>query len=213
MIEDILPAHREFINKIFNNFGLKEYLDFYDVYCQTKKLPYHNEYHTYCVIELCYKGAKYHDLDYDSTSDLLIAALFHDFGHSGGHSYDSVNIQKAKAWFETCANRLMFDQPRRSQKIVKFIGATEYPYKSEACCIEERILRDADLLQIIMPDGQEMILDRLLQEMKILNTELTREDMIKGQISFLKDVVFQSKLGDYFKHRFEHEIENLMILI
>lgn len=154
-------------------------------------IPYHNWYHTCSVMVNCYDGAAYHDLSFDTARDLLIAALFHDFDHSAGKMDDIGNINQALLGLTELCDGLY-----NVNKIGKFIQCTEYPFIHEPICIEQRILRDADLMQCIMPDAENMILHHLRREVEERNGPIDFHFWVRAQIDFLSNVKFYTKWGE-----------------
>lgn len=174
----------------------------------SNNLPYHNWYHALCMVEKCIEGADYHNLPYRSIRHLILAALFHDFDHTGGKSTDDININRALKGLQLYEDNFFSDITSiETLEVKEFIRATEYPYVMEPICIEQKIIRDADLMQCLRPTWKEMIIDGLRQEMSIkLGKDLTEEEMCKGQSKFLdairphsgwgKDVLFlQGKIN------------------
>lgn len=47
-------------------------------------LPYHNFYHGLVVTSSCIEAADFYNLEWKDVEKLMVAALFHDFNHSGG---------------------------------------------------------------------------------------------------------------------------------
>jgi len=164
-------------------------------------LPYHNWYHALCMIEKCVEGANYHNLPYRSVRHLAVAALFHDYAHTGGGKDDQYNIVLALRGLNNLANRSVGSTVALGinlDEVEQIIRITQYPYIDAPICIEQRIIRDADLMQSFRPTWKEMILDGLRKEMEIkLNKEISIEEMCKGQIAFLKNVI---PLTDWGKH-------------
>jgi hypothetical protein len=84
-----LSGHGE---HVLNNHNL----DFYHLYFKkhnlSNSLPYHNEYHTECMVLNCLEGAYYEGVTGSQLRSLLVAALFHDFNHTGGEMEDGYNI-------------------------------------------------------------------------------------------------------------------------
>lgn len=128
---------------IIKNYNLEDYFSKLLVWNTANKAPYHNLYHTLCVMKNCLKIVEYENID-TNIRNLLVASLFHDFNHSQGSAPDSWNVKKAIEIF------LEFSQETdvESEKIVDIIKATEYPYVITDLNIEQKIIRDADLLQI-----------------------------------------------------------------
>ena len=145
--------------------------------------PYHNFYHTCCVVFWCNEYAIAENLSEEEIRILLLSALFHDVGHSGGNFVnDSSNIIFAKTH---CLNALTFEKEiDLYDKIKWIIDATEFPYiiEDEYLTISQKIIRDADLSQAFMNNtfvqhniiglGKEMNLslgDSVVETRKFLN--------------------------------------------
>ena len=110
--------------------------------------PYHNFRHMCHVLYLCHDACIFYGdkLTPREMRNLLIAALFHDFDHSGATGDDSLNIARA------CDGLLWHLAPEdmeEFQNIVEIIRGTEFPYKvtSEMLTLSGQIIRDADLSQ------------------------------------------------------------------
>ena len=82
--------------------------------------------------------------------NLLIAALFHDFDHTGKPGPDAVNIARAVAGFERHIASVDRDELEK-EKITRLIKITEYPYVIpwEKLNLAEQVLRDADMSQAL----------------------------------------------------------------
>ena len=145
-------AVEETFNRVIEYYGLYEY-EHRAKLSQIMNNPYHNDYHTRCVVVNCAEGASFCGLSYDATVDLLTAALFHDSMHSGGYHNDDKNISDAISCFASDHGHLTF-----SSKIAKFIRATKYPFEPELVPypVEVQILRDADIMQSLMPEWESM---------------------------------------------------------
>lgn len=176
-------------------------------YNRAKELPYHNWYHTMCMVNRCLDGANYHNLPYQSMRALFVAALFHDYNHSGGEEEDSINIFRATTGLKNCGINRNID----FYEVEELIRVTEYPYVLPPVCIEQRIIRDADLMQgFFIETWEAMIIDGLREEMQVkLKAEITRREMCEGQIAFLRKAVAWSDWG----HNEFFEKENMSKLI
>lgn len=112
--------------------------------------PYHNFRHMCHVLWLCYNACSFYRdaMNPGEMRDLLIAALFHDFDHSGMMGNDDLNIERAVRGLRM--HLLSIDQPHLEQ-IISLIRATEYPYTvpQEKLDLGGKILRDADLSQAL----------------------------------------------------------------
>lgn len=112
--------------------------------------PYHNFRHMCHVLWLCYEASMWHyeDLAHRGTRNLLIAALFHDFDHTGKPGPDSVNIARAIVGLK---QHLAPEDAYEFENIAALIRATEFPHTtpSEKLPLAAQILRDADLSQAL----------------------------------------------------------------
>src|SRR5262245_49739105 len=95
------------------------------------RCPYHNARHILHVTYQCYIACvSYgHKLTKREMRNLLIAAMFHDFDHSGLTGDDDLNIARALRALQKFI--LPEDQSHRDE-IEYLIKATEYPYKIDA---------------------------------------------------------------------------------
>ena len=117
----------------------------------SQALPYHNFNHSLYVAYYTYTAYHY-ERNARPPKELIIAALFHDFGHSGGLCTDDKNIEIAVEGFY----RYYYWQRERyklitrsaSKTVEALIRATEYPHK-ETPDLNSYIkcLRDADMMQ------------------------------------------------------------------
>src|SRR3989344_637442 len=112
--------------------------------------PYHNFRHLCHVLWLCHDACLFYanELTKREMRELLIAALFHDFDHTGKTGPDSANIEKALKGLRRCVQ----DKDLESLiRIGEIICATEYPYTvaSENLDLSCQIIRDADLSQAL----------------------------------------------------------------
>ncbi|MDB5194662.1 MAG: hypothetical protein JWN50_676 [Parcubacteria group bacterium] len=109
---------------------------------------YHNFRHLTHVMWLCHEACLYYAtrLSPREMRNLLIAALFHDFDHTGISVPDVHNIMRA---VRGLALHLAEEDMPYHVNIADLIEATEYPHVelSEALSLPARILRDADMGQ------------------------------------------------------------------
>lgn len=110
--------------------------------------PYHNFRHMCHVLYLCYDACVFYAdvLTSREMRNLLIAALFHDFDHTGVTGDDSVNIERA---VEGLRAHISDDDLIHFNEIAYLIRCTEFPYKlpSDKISLSGQIIRDADLSQ------------------------------------------------------------------
>ena len=186
----------------------------------SNNLPYHNWYHALCMVESVVEGANYHDLSYQSIRHLVVAALFHDFAHTGGKEKDAVNITRAVRGLWSLADRSTGRTVAKGIdmfEVEELIGVTEYPYVLDPMCIEQKVLRDADLMQSFRPTWKEMIVRGLREEISIsLNRVLTETEMVEGQLKFLQNIKSNSKWGHdvmFAQNWVSRSIENFSSLV
>lgn len=169
-------------DKIIEVFGLHGEYSWFVKNNPSNNLPYHNLFHARCMIENCYDGAQYYNLPFDATKLLLTAAIFHDFAHTGGAETDHENIRRAYHH----GLRVFFngDVPRVVWGCVR---VTEYPFIHMPMTIEERIIRDADLMQYRYDNWLEMYETNLKKEIEVkMGREVTRDEMYWGNVRFWK---------------------------
>jgi hypothetical protein len=164
--------------------------------------PYHNYRHICHVTWLCYQACQYYAGRWSRLEKrcLLIAALFHDFNHTGKPVSDSVNIQLAKA---SLKKHLLPEDRRDFGFILKLIDGTEYPHKvpSDECTLAGKVLRDADLCQALDVAWVQQVAFGLSAERGI-----TPREALLMQDRFLSNISFET---EWAKERFpKHAIES-----
>ena len=109
---------------------------------------YHNFRHMTHVPWLCSLACKFYaeTLTKREMRDLLIAALFHDFDHTGRAGKDDINIALA---IRGLRRHVLPEDKEHLEDIENLIVVTEYPYKvlSSGLSLSAQIIRDADLCQ------------------------------------------------------------------
>lgn len=142
------------IEFILETHGLEFYLYYFKKCCTSQGVPYHNKYHTYCMVANCYEGARH--MGVASPKPLLAAALYHDANHSAGKLSDDLNIQEALRFLEEAheaAGRhglAMSDEDY--QETIDVLKITKYPYDADPATMLQKIIRDADLMQVYERD-------------------------------------------------------------
>jgi len=144
-------------NVILNTVGLYEgNLTYYFrlIFYRAQNLynPYHNFRHMLHVTRLCYLACEFYAkaLTKRKMRDLLIAAMFHDFDHTGKAGPDSVNIERALL---ALGKYLLPEDRVYSGEIQSFVQLSQYPYllSSDKVGHSAQILRDADGAQALNP--------------------------------------------------------------
>lgn len=156
--------------------------------------PYHHLNHMLRVMAWCNEGCKFHNLTGKLRIELLVAALFHDFGHSQGEKLDSENVKIAvsavREWYQS--NELNHSSIN-IERVVNIIQATEYPYviPKEDLTLEQAIIRDSDLMIALDSDWMGNMIIGLATEMKINNFK----KMADGQHTFHSKIEMCSPFG------------------
>ena len=133
---------------------------------------------------------------------LGLAALFHDFNHSGGKLKDSENIELAlvalKEFLVTINKSDLYDD------IENIIIATEFPHLDIDLDILQKIIRDADTMGGII-EGWKSVVTNLASEYN-----KTLVEFIPSQIKFLDTVKFNTDYcNGLLKNNKEKIIEEL----
>ena len=131
---------------------LKAYFKIVFGSAQNVLLPYHNFRHMLHVLWLCYQAAAFYGpkLTGRECRHLFIAALFHDFDHSGLAGNDDLNVERSVRAMKK--HLLPFDAGYVGH-IEQIIRATEYPHTVPSADLPLvcQIIRDADLAQALSP--------------------------------------------------------------
>jgi hypothetical protein len=159
--------------------------------------PYHNFRHMFHVLWLCHEACKFYRdrLSPRPMRILLIAALFHDFDHSGKAGNDDLNIERSVRGLETYITEA--DRPL-IEEIAKLIKATQYPYVVEADTLELSglILRDADVSQCLSVAWIQQCVFGFAEEWNVTPCEVLRR-----QKPFLDSVRFHTS---WAQNQFSH---------
>lgn len=182
------------ILSIIQIFGFDQYLKFFIEKNTALKAPYHNFFHTCCVIENCIHIVTHESIYNKNNSEnkntdlraLVCSGLFHDFDHSQGKKSDEENINIAiNAFLSTSKETAEFNE-----KVISLIEATQFPYVIEEKDLtwEQKIIRDADIMQMFEPNYLQQIW------IGFLMTELNKPaiESIDMQLNFIKNIKFHT---------------------
>lgn len=199
-------------------------LEFYKYYfkkCSTSQhIPYHNKYHTYCMVANCYEGSRY--LGICDRKPLLAAALYHDANHSGGKLTDDLNIKEALRFLEEAHEAAKRHGMAMSDadylETIETLKITKYPYEGEPVTMFQKIIRDADLMQVYESDPFKLA-DQffgLKNEMEVAHKRsYTNDEWADGCLAFQKKVVWHTTWASCktLAHDYEHATEFLAELL
>jgi len=182
---------------ILETHDLEFYLYYYKKCSESQNLPYHNKYHTYCMVANCYEGSRY--LGICVRKALLAAALFHDANHSGGKLTDDLNIKAALEFFEETHAAAVRHGCGMSDKDYlearDTIKITKYPYEGDPATMFQKIIRDADLMQVLERDPFKLA-DQffgLKNEMEVAHKRsYTNDEWADGCLAFQQKVVWHT---------------------
>lgn len=162
-------------------------------FAKNVKNGYHNFRHMMHVVYQVYDGIKYMNVNTTAARILLIAAIFHDYGHSGdGTKSDSFNIQRA---IKGAKRHIHPSDKIHLALIIDLIRATEWHGEVGHNILEDNmliaILRDADMSQTFDNAWMQQVIFGLGTEKK-----LSPREMLQAQLPFLQTKVkFSSPWG------------------
>lgn len=157
--------------------------------------PYHNFAHTLAVAKNVYKLSVLRGVDYDKIRLMVIAALYHDFNHSGGANNDTDNVRAAKL----AVDKLCKSTNAQKVFIKHLIDCTEFPFKKIELDEYQMIFRDADLMQWLEPDFIQHVLFGLNSELN--GTYCLRAETIEKMIKFMDDATFFTEEAKYIMNK------------
>jgi hypothetical protein len=161
--------------------------------------PYHNFRHLFHMLWLCYNACGYYAaaMTPRQMRNLLIAALFHDFDHSGRAGNDDLNILIA---IRGLRKYLAPEDEVSFEAICDIIRPTEYPYKvaADTLLLPAQILRDADVSQAFSTAWIQQVIFGLAKEWG-----LSPIKVIEMQEPFLANLTFTT---EWAKGMFNHEV-------
>ena len=167
---------------------LKRYFQYVFFHAENLRLPYHNFRHTTFVLAMCHmiSGQYSGQLTKRAIRNLLIAALFHDYNHTGILVDDRINIELAIKGLGTC---LLPGDEDYQDDIFGIIRITEYTNDTMLTDISltQAIIRDADVLQAFSSDWIQEIILNLSEEQKE-----SPIGMLRLQIAYLEGLRFHT---------------------
>lgn len=185
--------------------------------------PYHDWYHTCCVVEGTIQGLRYHlKADLGSLSETqqkevnstIVAAAFHDAGHTGVKEPDIVNVSRSimiashfltnSGIHDASADSVTVDLPF----VLETLQSTQYPFKREPLNEYQAIIRDADLLQILEPTWFEDIYCNMYQEFLEGNPTLDFEEFCRNEMAFMTNAKFYSA---WFREQMQKEFSDVAL--
>lgn len=152
--------------------------------------PYHNFRHIFHVLWLCYDACGFYrkvgavGWTLERARNLLIAAIFHDYDHSGRTGRDDLEIQRA---IDGLRKHIEEADKWNLEEIESIIKDTQFPYQvpgEKLGRLESQILRDADISQALSPVWLQQVIFGLALEMNVPPIK-----MLEMQESFLRNAI------------------------
>ena len=166
--------------------------------------PYHDVMHCKKVFQVSKKILAHYN---ETPSDELIwAAYFHDYDHTGGRHPDPINIDYAVNGFLKKFESVKKWNPDHDNinidKVIHLIKLTQFvdgKFPIEPNTLEEQALRDADLsMWTLELDDAVNFTKGLYTEMLIHNKSLTKEEFWAKNIEFLTNAkLYTSYANEY----------------
>lgn len=179
--------------QIIQKYNLQDFYEYFSRNNISNDLPYHNRIHTETMIKNVYDGASYYNLNIVETKELVIAALFHDFNHSGGKLTDKENINLVLTELDKISD-MFAKHDIELQKIKDMVYITEFPFVHFPKTLQQKIIRDSDLMQSF--STLEMVINGLAEELTHkFGKKLSKKEMCDGQIKFMEESIFYTSWG------------------
>lgn len=170
--------------------------------------PYHNIFHLLDVFTKCMEiSLLYNELNENDILELGIAALFHDFNHSGGKLKDFENIELSISGFNDfyIKNEKEFKKLNKNN-IEELIKITEYPHKRNPNNLKEMIIIDSDMIQCYNKNWFLNIITGFLMKEVGLNLK----DSINTQIKYVENVRYYTLYANELHNKNKNNLlENL----
>lgn len=156
---------------------------------------YHNNHHMMAVavrsLELLHMEVSADKYEFDNQEEILfVAGMLHDMNHSGGVEDDDVNIERALSALDKIAGSLdaqFYDG--FAHHVERVIQVTQFPFVLEPEHLDEKIIRDVDMLYSLEVEGVRIIMEGLRSEMVHKFGHLpTRETWLDMRFKFIEGV-------------------------
>lgn len=195
--ESMNPVKKELtILEIINKYDyLKKAFKYVVLNNKSNGAPYHNLNHLLTVTKGVYDGMQFEGLGKDKKiKEMFVAAMFHDFNHSAGKKTDDKNIADAKKGIKEFADAESIELDL--DFIGKVLDATQFPYVIEKKDLDkyQSIIRDADIIQVMMYNWIHQSVFGLSQELK-----MNFVDFIQSQKKFVANAEFNTEWGKQMK--------------
>lgn len=185
--------------------------------------PYHDWYHTCCVVEGTIQGLRYHlrsninelsETQQKEVNSTILAAAFHDAGHTGVKDPDIVNVSRSIMIAHHFLNSSSIHDKGTGPIAVdvalmlEIMQSTQYPFKREPLNEYQAIVRDSDLLQILEPTWFDDIYCNMYQEFLEGDPALDFEVFCMNEMIFMSNAKFYST---WFREQMQKEFSNVAL--
>jgi hypothetical protein len=173
--------------------------------------PYHSTFHLLDVFTTSMEIANTYDtLTEKDRLEIGLAALFHDFNHSGGkYKRDADNITLAiigLTEFFSWNDMLVKDMGVDEFVVEELINITEFPHQREPETIKQKIIRDSDMIQCYNKNWFLNVITGFQQR----EIGLTIQEGIQNQIKYLKNIQYYTDHAKYIHNKEKDKmLENL----
>lgn len=190
-------SNLDLVRQTFQNLDMEPVLGYFLEHNTAVKLDYHNTWHCIGVTALCIRLLGLEGVPVDTSKELLVGALFHDFNHAG-HGPDVDNIERSVKGIVQARNKLYRTHSRYFPGMLhacNLIRCTEFPFVHTPTTLGESILRDADLLYVTGSPNKVDLLKGLYTELKVYNPLMSKASFIEGNRSFYANATMYSDSG------------------
>lgn len=161
-------------------------------------IPYHNNDHALTVVKWCGRLASMApQLPLASLRGLLLGATLHDIHHSGGLRSDIQNVSDALdelAQFGAIHKRSLTADDLEVAR--QSIECTVFPFTVVPVTNEQKIIRDADILQSIDIDFENILGEQLRKEIIVARGKpVSRKEFAVGELAFLETIEMYTEPG------------------
>lgn len=187
-------TYQPLLDQLLRPMGLLPVYEYVAANNPANDLPYHNLFHTQCMVLTCQRAAQAAQLPEFERKALVVAPLFHDYAHSGGTRPDADNIAAAQAALKEAAVALNLPENLVARSL-DLVATTQYPHVGPARDESERIIRDADMCQLLYGHWFEQVYMGLRAEMALTRGPMSLAEFCELQHSFLPAVALHSAWG------------------
>lgn len=191
------------LKSVLNAMGFLSAYDYVVAFNSGVNNGYHSTAHCLGVAHTALEIFPSEFLSNEEQTGILLAAVFHDFGHTAANVPDLQNIELAVAGLK--AYRASLTEPTGIawanfdlvfQIAEDCIRITEYPFVKEPRGQCEQIIRDADMLYACTNIDTVSVIEGLREELEDkLDKTISLDEMVESQSRFLEGAKFYTPTG------------------